>query len=224
MNKYIIELDGKKIFTYEAEGANKSFRCRLMRPHGDRFYSAGKYWIYWTWFEAETAIEEPHIFFICPPEGLPTLEKLKNAAPQFRYAEDTAWQMSELRKFFAEYREEPLKENFHWEETSRQIIFDGGKVLNLEGLPSFTLTDDKPVEETPPPRKFRVKVYAPPVEQENLDVEQKKSEPEEISKPEDIPESAELPAELKEKISAEDLQSYIDEQTDGQCDRVSFKK
>lgn len=224
MNKYIIELDGKKIFTYEAEGAGENFSCRLMRPHGDKFHSARKIRSYWEWFKEETAIEEPHIFFIYAPEELPTLEKLKSAAPQVRRAADTAWQMSELRKFFAEYRDEPLRENFHWEETSRQIVFDGGKVLNLEGLPSFTLTDDKPVEETPTTRKFRVKVYAPPAEQQNLDVEQKNFEPEKISMPEDISESAELSDEWKEKISAEDLQSYIEEQTDGQCDRVSFKK
>ena len=191
MNKYIIELDGKKIFTYEAEGANKSFRCRLMKPHGDKFYSAGKIWSYWSWFEAETAIEEPHIFFICSPEDLPTLEKLKSAAPKFRCVEDTAWQMSELKKFLAEQRGEP-PEPAHVEE--------------------------------PPPRKFKVQVYAPPVEQQNLDVEQKKSEPEKISQPEDIPDLSELPEELREKISAEDLQSYIEEQTVGQCDGVSFKK
>ncbi len=191
MNKYIIEIDGKKIFTYEAEGADKNFRCRLMKPHGDKFHSAGKIWSYWSWFEAETAIEEPHIFFICSPEDLPTLEKLKSAAPKFHCVEDTTWQISELKKFLAEQRGEPPE------------------------LP--------PVEETPP-RKFRVKVYAPPAEQQNLDVEQKKSEPENISKPEDISESAELPEEWREKISAEDLQSYIEEQTGGQCDGVSFKK
>ncbi|MBR0061372.1 MAG: hypothetical protein IJP68_07815 [Selenomonadaceae bacterium] len=192
MNKYIIEIDGKKIFTYEAEGEDKNFRCRLMRPHGDKFHSAKKIWSYWTWFEAETAIEEPHIFFICSPENLTTLEKLKSAAPKFHCVEDTTWQMSELKKILAEQRGEP--------------------------------PEPPPVEETPPPRKFRVKVYAPLAEQENLDVEQKKSEPEEIPKPEDIPDLSELPDELREKISAEDLQSYIEEQTDGQCDGVSFKK
>ncbi len=187
MNKYIIELDGKKIFTYEAEGADKNFRCRLMKPHGDKFHSAGKIWSYWDWFKDETAIEEPHIFFICSPEDLPTLEKLKSAAPKFHCVEDSTWQMSDLKKFLAEQRGEPI--------------------------------EPSPVEETP--RKFRVKVYTPPVEQQNLDVEQKKSEPEKISKPENI---SELPEEWLEKISAEDLQNYIEEQTDGQCDRVSFKK
>ena len=54
-----------------------------------------------------------------------------------------------------------------------------------------------------------------------LTLSKKKSESGKISKPENI---SELPDEWREKIYAEDLQSYIEEQTDGQCDRVSFKK
>lgn len=215
MKRYIIELEGRKIFSYEAEGCDKNFRCRLMKPHGDKFYSTEKYLRYWSWFEAETAAEEPNICFICSAEELFAVEKLKNAAPNIN---DSSWQMSELKKFFMEYRDEPLKENFHWDGSHREIIFDGGKILRLDGV---NLSDEsEPAEEISPPKsKFRVRVYSPPAEQKNFEPPEKILEPEK-----NIPESSASPAELKEKISAEDLRTYIEEQTDGQCNGISFKK
>ena len=212
MKRYIIEIDAEKIFSYEAEGCGQNFHCRLMKPHGDKFYTAGKFLDYWAWFAEETADGKPDICFIYVEDERQTLERLKKDAPKLK---NSTWEMSELKKFFTEYRDATSKENFRWEDG--KIIFDDGRIFNLDGVANFILSDKtEPAREQPKP-KFRVKVYTPPVNQEEP--------PEEISNPEkDIPPLIDLPDEFKEKISVEDFQNYIEEQTGGQCDKVSFKK
>ena len=203
MNRYIIEVEDGKIFSYAAAGS------RLMRPHGDKFYSAENLSAYWEWFTEETAVDELDICFIFSDE-FATIEQLKNAAQKFPHPENSTWQMAELRNFFTKYRDEPLKENFHWDENLRQIIFDDGKIFTVDGLADLILEPEKISE---PPKKFKITVYTPP----------KKSIRHDVSEPKKFSEPTELPAESQEKISASDLQKYIAEQTAGQCDTVSFK-
>ena len=210
LRRYIIEVEGGKIFSYAAAG------LRLMKPHGDKFYPAGKISSYWEWFTEETAVDELDICFIYSGEPA-TIEQIKSAAQKFPHAENSTWQMSELRKFFTSYRDEPLKENFRWDESLQQIIFDDGKIFKVEGLSTLILEPEKISE---PPKKFKIKVYVPPKESirnEELGIREEVPEPKKFSEP------LELLAEFQEKISASDLQKYIAEQTDGQCDKVSFK-
>lgn len=206
MGRYIIEIDDGKIFSYAAAG------LRLMKPHGDKFYSAGNFSAYWAWFAEEIAADELDICFIYSGEPT-TIEQIKAAALKFPHAENSTWQMAELRKFFTKYRDEPLKENFHWDENLRQIIFDDGKIFKVDGLSNLILEPEKISE---PPKKFKIRVITPSKEKVLPEVEPKK-----ITKHEKLP--LELPTEFQEKISASDLQKYIAEQTNGQCDKVSFK-
>jgi len=210
LRRYIIEVEDGKIFSYAAAG------LRLMRPHGDKFYSAGKISSYWEWFTEETVVDELDICFIYSGKSA-TIEQIKKAAQKFPHAENSTWQMAELRKFFTSYRDEPLKENFRWEESLRQIIFDDGKIFKVEGLSDLILEPEKISE---PPKKFKIKVYVPHKEatrNEELEIRA------EVPKPKKFSEPLELPNEFQEKISASDLRKYIAEQTDGQCDKVSFK-
>lgn len=187
-----------------------------MRPHGDKFYSAGKFSAYWAWFTEEIAADELDICFIYSGEPA-TIEQIKNAAQKFPHAENSTWQMAELRKFFTKYRDEPLKENFHWDENLRQIISDDGKIFKLDGLSDLILEPEKISE---PLKKFKIKVYTPP---EKTIRNEESAISSEVPEPKKSLESLELPTEFQEKISASDLQKYIAEQTDGQCDTVSFK-
>lgn len=205
MRRYIIEVDDDKIFSYAESGS------RLMLPHGDKFYSAGNFSEYWEWFTEETAVDELDICFICSGEPA-TIEQIKDAAQKFPHAKNSTWQMAELRKFFTKYRDEPLKENFRWDENLRQIIFDDGKIFKVDGLSELILDSEKISES---PKKFKIRVYTPPerpIRNEELGIRNEVSEPKKLSEP------PELPAESQEKISASDLQKYIAEQTEGQCD------
>ena len=208
MRRYIIEVENGKIFSYAAAG------LRLMKPHGDKFYSAGKISAYWEWFTEETAVDELDICFIYSGEPA-TIEQIKDAAQKFPHAENSTWQMTELRNFLTKYRDEPLKENFRWDENLRQIIFDDGKILKVDGLSDLILIPEKTSET---PKKSKITVYIPP---EIIDKELEIGN--EVPKPKKFSESIELPTGFQEKISASDLQKYIAEQTDGQCDKVSFK-
>lgn len=95
MRRYIIEVEGEKIFSYSADG------LRLMKPHGDKFYLARKFSAYWEWFTEETAVDELDICFIYSDESV-TIEQIKNAAQKFPHSENSKWQIAELRKFFTE--------------------------------------------------------------------------------------------------------------------------
>lgn len=152
MRRYIIEVEDGKIFSYAAAG------LRLMRPHGDKFYSAGKFSAYWEWFTEETAVDELDICFIYSGESA-TIEQIKDAAQKFPHAENSTWQMAELRKFFTKYRDEPLKENFRWDENLRQISFDDGKIFKVDGLSDLILIPEKISE---PSKKSKIRVYTPP--------------------------------------------------------------
>lgn len=212
MHKYIIEFDGGKIFSHEMKRGGD---WQLLRPHGDKFYSAEKFSAYWRWF-AESAGDEVAICFVCPVEEIPLAEKIIAAAPKFNCAQDSTWKLSELKNFFLTCH--PTKENFTWDETLSEIIFDCGQKFRLSGTGNFSLTDDtEPPEKISAP-KFTVKVYSP--------VERKKiPEPVTQDTSEEIPASEiQPPADAKEKVTAEDLRDYITEQTDGQCDKVSFKQ
>ena len=220
MSRYIIEIGAGKIFSYEATGVGEQIRCRLLKPHGDKFHSAENHWAYWDWFEAETAVDELDACFICPESERQTVERLRNAAQIFKQAEHSTWRRSELKKFFTTYRDEPTTENFTLEVDDCRLTFADGKIFLLAGLSTFVLTDDAPpAEKTSPPKsKFKVKVYQPPAQ-----VPEKSSEPEPSEPEKNIPQASAEPIESQEKISAEDLRSYIDKQTDEQCAGVSFK-
>lgn len=210
MKRYIIEVEEGKVFSYAVAG------LRLMRPHGDKFYSVGKLSAYWEWFTEETAVDELDICFIYSGEQA-TIEQIKNTAQKFPHSENSTWRIAELRDFFTKYRDEPLKENFRWDENLRQIIFDDGKIFKVEGLSDLIFGPEKISE---PPKKFKITVYTPPekpIRNEELEIRNDIPEPKKSLEP------LELPAEFQEKISASDLQKYIAEQTDGQCDKVSFK-
>lgn len=221
MNRYIIEIDAGKIFSYEVADDGKHFGCRLLRPHGDRFYAAGDWSAYWDWFAGETAAAEPDICFVCPETERLILERLKDAALNcFKHAEPSTWKRSELKKFFSIYRDEPTAENFSWDATNCLLTFSDGKIFFLAGLSTFALHDNlEPKNSSSSKSKFKVKVYQPPAQ-----VPEKISEPEKSSEPEkNIPQASAEPVEPKEKISAEDLRSFIDEQTNEQCADVSIK-
>ena len=212
--KYIIEIGAGKIFSYEATGSGKQFICRPLRPHGDRFYAAQDYSAYWAWFEEETAVVEPDVCFVCPEAERQILERLKDAAQKiFKHAKPTTWKRSELKRFFTLYRDEPTAENFSWDENSCRLTFRDETIFLLASLSTFAFEDDTESKSSPSKSKFKVKVYQPPAQV-----------PEQTSVPEtNIPQASAEPVESKEKISAEDLRSYINEQTFAQCDGVSFK-
>ena len=224
MSRYIIEIGAGKIFSYEVTGVGEQIRCRLLKPHGDKFHSAKDHWAYWDWFEAETAVDELDACFICPEDERQILKHLRSAAQIFKQAEHSTWLRSELKKFFATYRDEPTQENFTLEVDACRLTFDGGKIFLLAGLSTFALTDDAPPAEktspTPKKTKFKVKVYQPPAQSTPPSA----VPPETNSESEqNIPQSSAEPVESQEKISAEDLRSYIDKQTNEQCAGVSFK-
>ena len=217
MKRYIIEIDADKIFTYEATGGGDNFACRLLKPHGDKFHSTENHWDYWDWFAEETAAVELDACFLCPEDERQTLERLRNAAQDFTHAEQSSWRRSELKKFFATYRDAPTAKNFSWD--ACRLTFDDGKIFLLANLSTFVLTDDAPpaAKVSPPPKtKAKVRVWQPAAQSKPL---------EKISAPEQkIPQtpSAE-PAEAREKISAADLQNFIAAQTHGQCAGESRK-
>lgn len=210
MKRYIIEVEGGKIFSYAADN------LRLMKPHGDKFYLARKFSAYWEWFTEETAVDELDICFIYSNES-DTIEQIKNAAQKLPHSEISKWQMAEIVNFFTTYRDEPLKENFRWDENLRQLIFDDGKFFKVDGLSDFIMDSERLFK---PPKKFKIKVYTPPEKPDRIEELKIKNEVPALQK---FLESPEFPHEFQEKISASDFQKYIAEQIDGQCDKVSFK-
>ncbi|MBR1645554.1 MAG: hypothetical protein IJ685_02130 [Selenomonadaceae bacterium] len=221
MHKYIIEFDGDKIFSYAMKRGGNWFNWQILRPHGDLYYSAEKFSTYWNWFDDEIADDEIAICFVCPVEEISFAEKIIDAAPKFNCAQDSTWKLSELKKFFLTCHLDPTAKNFTYDETSSEIIFDCGQNFRLRGTGNFSLTDDiKPPEKIPAPKKFTVTVYSP-VERKKISetVTQPINEPEKISA-NDIP----PPVDAKEKVTAEELRDYLTEQTNGQCNTVSFKQ
>lgn len=223
MHKYIIEFGGGKIFSYERECNDTWYYWRLMRPHGDLFYSAENFSVYWNWFAAENADDEIAICFVCPVDEISLAEKIIAVAPKFDYVQDSTWNLSELKEFFSTCRLESTKENFSWNETSSEIIFDCGQKFRLSSTGNFSLHDDTepPKEFSVPKSKFTVKVYSP-AQRKKISELVTENKPEENSASDISPKTPLIDA--KEKVTAEELQAYIKEQTAGQCITVSFKQ
>ena len=215
MKKYIIEVEAGKIFSYSAD------EQRLLKPHGDKFYHSEKISSYWNWFIEETATENPNVCFIFCESEQKTIDKIKKSAPKFFYLDEASWNLLEIKNFFSKYRNELLKTEFHFDEILHKIIFDDEKIFKVDGLFNKLIIDAAKVPETP--KKFKVKVFTPTIQKKLDNDVLKKNLLNKSSKPQEFYKPIEVFDKSQEKISAKDLQSYIEEQTDEQCNNFSFK-
>ena len=149
MKRYIIETDDEHIWTYEVEGTDANFSCKLLKPHGDK-----KYWLedsedYWRWFFEEISIikgAELDICFLCWEKSQEDFQKFYNLIPQFPtsfqfgYLGNAEWKSSEIIRYFQDFRN--TKEEVAYEENPSRFMLKSGKTILIYGTENFCLTKD----------------------------------------------------------------------------------
>ena len=248
MKSYIIETDDKDIWTYEAEIKEKIINIILLKPHGGKTYSLEDSQDYWEWFKEEFALtekEEVDICYIYSKSGKEKFDEFGKYIPKFSYPVQTKWRVSVIIKFFKEYRFEHISD-IEFKKTPTRFENKGGKNFIIHEFEPFKLVDDfnsmeegaekdvqaekDPSQELVQPKTSgRIKVYSPPVKtikpsngeittDKIAAVEQEKNTTQSMLVPSAIDKNIST-----EKITAEDLQRYMQNETKGQCDTVKFR-
>lgn len=240
MKRYIIETDVQKIWSYKAEDVAAGFACKLMEPHGDKSYAMEDRADYWEWFEEAICLlqsDEVDICFLYPEEAQTEFEQFFEMKPQFCHPRQTSWTVTEVERFFHEYRERTIREEIRYEEQSRRLTFLQGQVfltkgLNDDGLAVSALqtreAQGASVSERKekPKAESKVKVYAPLPRQrpahETTAAQSKAAKKPEAKKEEKIPKGKDEPPQLP-KVNHEDFRRYIEERVEGQCNTVAYR-
>lgn len=242
MKRYIIETDDQRIWSYEVEGSDTSFSCKLLKPHGDKAYWLEESQDYWAWFFGEISYvkeEEMDICFLYLETAKQEFKKFYELMPKFNYSSKAEWKASELIHYFHNYRSTTI--NVAMAENPNRFIQKNGKVVVVTGVGNFYLTNDAGLiseanidlnedeaasiktDTTAAQKKSRIKVYYPKAQKDNADDIAEKSPPVLAIKKDKSPTKnvgEDIPV---EKITAEDLQRHIERQTEGQCDTVLFR-
>lgn len=239
MKRYIIETDDRYIWSYEVEGTDTAFSCKLLKPHGDK-----KYWLdesqdYWNWFRGEISnvkgaeIDMCFLYMEMDQEKFRQFYELMPSS-QFSYPAKAVWKSSELIRYFQNFRN--TKYEVTYSENPSRFMLKNGKTILVSGMGNFCLTNDatsvneikedlllgQPSASSP---KTRIKVFYPTLEVQKdkpinnvqkkpptLIIKKENSSTDYIG--EDVP---------TEKVNSEDLQRHIERKTKGQCDTVSFR-
>lgn len=239
MKSYIIEIDDQKIWSYEVERMDTAFSCKLLKPHGDKAYWLEESQDYWNWFREEISYVESTEIDICfayLETAQEEFRKFYGLMPQFNCYTKAEWKSSELIRYFQNFR--CTKNNAEFKENPNRFILENGKVIIVSGIGAFCLVNDVAsinkangysvtdgsvsgkMESNILPKKSRIKVYYP-TERNFDDVPKAQSKPV-IKKEEFSTRIVEKDIPL-EKITAEDVQRYIERKTEGQCDTVNFR-
>lgn len=242
MKRYIIETDNQRIWSYEVEGTDTAFSCKLLKPHGDKAYWLEDSQDYWDWFLGEISHVEGTEINICVLYLDTAQEKFQQfyeLMPQFSYPVKADWKASELILFFQNFRSTTLEVTFA-ERPSRFIQKNGTAIIvndrgnihvvndaaSASEIDVDSVTEDATAKTTKSLislKKSRVKVYSPkeqtgkivnpvPKVSSTLAIKKEKSPTNHVA--EDF---------SSENITAEDLQRHIERQTEGQCDTVFFR-
>ena len=239
MKRYIIETDDQYIWSYEVEGADTSFSCKLLKPHGDK-----KYWLddmqdYWDWFCGEISRVEGAEIDICFLHLEKEQEKFQQfyelmPSAQFSFSVKAEWKTSELIRYFQDFRH--TKHDATYMENPARFMMKNDETIIAFGAENFCLTndaafkkkkDDNSIKIKSPSKKPRIKVFFPTSEVKkdkivDVDTVQKKPLDPIIKK-------GSSPADYigedlsTEKANSDDLQRHIERKTEGQCDTVSFR-
>lgn len=237
MKRYIIETDDQYIWSYEVDGVDTSFSCKLLKPHGDK-----KYWLddmqdYWVWFCGEISHVEGAEVDICFLYLEKEQEKFKQfyelmPSAQFSFSVKAEWKTSELIRYFQDFRH--ATQDATYMENPARFTLKNGEAIIVFYAENFCLTndaafikmeDDNSKKIKSPSKKPRIKVFfpTPEVKKDKIVDTVKKETPNPIIKKEPSPADyigEDMPT---EKANSDDLQRHIERKTEGQCDTVSFR-
>ena len=233
MKRYIIETDEQRIFSYKVKDEGAGVACILMRPHGNTSYAMEDMEAYWNWFRDEISLlpeEEIDLCFLYPQAAQKEFAAFFQQKPSFCYPKATAWNVTEVEKFFHEHRERALHDTIRYDAAEGRLLFSSGEVFFARGLDDGGLRAAvKAVQRKHssgvPKRTSAVKVYTPPSTPsapEKTRAWEKAAPKPEASRAEMMPKDTAvfLPA---EKVTGEDMQRFIEEQVKGQCDTVAYR-
>ena len=216
MKRYIIETDDRYIWSYEVEGTDTAFSCKLLKPHGDK-----KYWLedmqdYWDWLCGEISHVKGAEIDIC----FLYLEKERESFQQFYELMPSDFRNTKQGATYTEKNDRFMLKN-----GETIIVFGAGNFCLTNDATSIKKEDDDSKIIKPSSKKPRIKVFFPTSEVKKdkiVDAVQKKPPAPIIKKePSSTYHTAEdLPS---EKANSEDLQRHIERKTEGQCDTVSFR-
>lgn len=237
MKRYIIETDDRYIWSYEVEGADTAFSCKLLKPHGEKKYWLDEMQDYWEWFCGEISHvkgAEIDICFLYLEKERENFQRFYELMPSanFTFPVKAEWKFSELIRYFQDFRN--TKQDATDTEKNDRCMLKNGETIIAFGAGNFCLIKDaasikkedgdlKNIK--PSSKRLRIKVFSstPETKKDKIvnTVQKKPSAP--IIKKEPSPTEhmgEDLPA---EKANSEDLQRYIERKTEGQCDTVSFR-
>ena len=112
MKRYIIETDAQNIWSYKAEDVAAGFVCKLMKPHGDKSHAMEDSADYWGWFKEAICLlqnDAVDICFLYPEETQAEFEQFFKLKPQLCHPRQTSWTVTEVERFFYEYRERTIR-------------------------------------------------------------------------------------------------------------------
>lgn len=246
MKRYIIETDDKSIWSYEAEREGENFEVRLLRKQGEKAEFLKNSQEYWEWFVEEAALPdgaEVDICFVYPKTNEKEFCEFFKKAPKFVYSVQSSWNTAALVQFFTHWRDTALDDVVRKGLPNHFVIKVGesaivneidllklGNDLKKAGEKGKNLPDESNNEQSEPRphAKSRVKVYAPSMKQ-TLNTEDKaKSDTADVVEKEviikkDMGALSDVKKENsvhKEKITPEEWQRYLQNETKGQVDTV----
>ncbi len=253
MKRYIIETDDEHIWTYEVEGTDANFSCKLLKPHGDK-----KYWLedredYWQWFFEEISITkgaELDVCFLCLEKAQEDFQQFYKLLSSFQFSclGKAEWKSSEIIRYFQDFRN--TKEEVAYEENPSRFMLKSGKTILVYGTENFCLANDAAFmnkgDDDSEKIRSSSKVFAPSMEKKDTVVPAVSSPKRKSNLPRlsgkakgvhTVPSTPSAPVIKKEKsptdlvgeamsseqVNAEDLQRYFERKTEGQCTTVSYR-
>lgn len=252
MKRYIIEIDDLRIWSYEVQGTSDTFSCKLLKPHGDKYYLLGESQDYWDWFLGETSLvtgAEIDICFLYLETAREKFKRIYELIPdsKFSFPEKTDWKSSELSSYFIGFRD--TKNEVTFADKPDRLLLETGETFVVNDMGNFCLINDvadskkdndvykksiaysDKTQQSLSSKKSRIKVYYPKEQREKTVANIPKIVDSPVEKDEKLPVLIrdKTPADCvkedvpSEKITAEDLQRYIERKTEGQCDTVIFR-
>ena len=133
MKRYIIETDDQYIWSYEVEGADTAFSCKLLKPHGDKNYCLDEKQDYWTWFCGEISHIEGGEINICflhsekEQKKFQQFYELRPSSAKFSFV----WKSSEIIRYFQDFRH--TKQDVAYKENpARFTLKNGENIIRMQ--------------------------------------------------------------------------------------------
>lgn len=248
MKRYIVEVDERRIYSYEVSGADSQMQCRLMKYHGEKYCRLEEHTAFWPWFKDEVSQlegEEIDICFLYSSSASAAYKKVFDSKPAFSPPEKTSWSLAELTVFFHEYRDIPILGEIDYRISPARLVFSDDNTFMISGLQDFHLKNETQYvfrsknkeakfEDSSSAKKddrlalvkekTKIKVFSPNEQKKPMET-LFPAVPKEEKRVQKTKNTSVIPArpEPSEKVTAEDLQRHIARQTAGQCDTVSFR-